>query len=401
MMYHNQIKPERRQEYLDLLTKAERLLPSLLRTPENLPVIRKAASAVRGSELVIGRIKCPLTSQHVNILADLLKKSRTYVNNFWTTSATSSTPAPSVQVVDQSPPSPSPMSASGGSTAAPVQHVVVPQPPIATSPLSPLTPSSLSQYIHTLSPKLQRQATILPQKYAELNDRHESLDRLVADELKKGMEKSADAARERAYYANKIDKAVRTIDAFWLRVHAERQAQQGKPVTKEYQQFLDEEEKKYPMGEKKKNWADYTKAEIDQLEQQHPDIDCPLCKDDPQSPTLRQLTEARKDRDKKLCRRGMQRPTARAKQERILAMQELHEWDIFIEKKQWEVLQTFGIEVPKEWLNPSIFATDEDRKRNKKEYDRLRYEKNRPLEVKMKIASGQRWAKYQDNPYKE
>ena len=82
-MYHSLIPKNQRSNYLDLLGKAEKLIISLPAHPEHLPLVIEAASAVRGSEEIISRIKLPLTAQHIVTLSNLLQKSRTYVRNFW------------------------------------------------------------------------------------------------------------------------------------------------------------------------------------------------------------------------------------------------------------------------------------------------------------------------------
>lgn len=410
-MYHNHIPVNERQKYLDLLTAAERLLPTLLARPEYLPTIRKAASAVRGSDELLARVKPPITPAHIVILSDLLKKSRTYVNNFW--SAPSPTPS--------STPKPSPVP----SVAEPRQQVKVSSQPSALSPqpsalrlqpsaFSPQpsqlsTEQTLSQYVHTLSPKLQSQAATLHTKYMELNDKHETLDRLVrsiidSPSFLSAVQNGSPAltaknSKEIAYYANCIDRLVHTIDAFWLRVHAERQALAGKPVTKEYQDFLNEEEMKYPMDEKPRNWGDYTKAEIEQM-QLNPDL---LPKSADGTPvTITQLIQTRQERDNNIIRRRIpQSITEERKQERILAMTELHEWGFLIQLKQYENLQAMGIEVPKDWCNPTIFMTQEEIIEQRKEKDRKRKREQAPLEVKMKIKSKARAARAADNPYKQ
>ena len=404
-MYHNLIPRNQRSQYLDLLSKAEKLLPTLLVHPEHLPIIIEAASAVRGSEEVIARIKKPLNAQHLATLSSLLTKSRTYVRNFW--DMKDSTPAPDGSparrekgVITSS--FHNDITPSRHNTEKPTTPTNSEQQPTATvqngfAVSIPNTPDTLKQYIHTLSPKLQHQAEILPAKYAELNDTHETLDRLARSSSSSSQK---DAAKERAYYAKKTDLLTRTIDAFWNRVHAERQAQAGQPITKEYQAYLDEEEKKYPMEEEvTRRWGDYSKAEIDQLELSQPDPNVPIFPNQQDAPTIAQLIYARQERNKKLLRRAPQHITEKAKNERILAMNELHEWGISIEKKQWEVLLQMGIEVPKDYLNPFLTMSPEEKKAHKQAYDHDRYEENKPLEVKLNIKRKMRKSKKEDNPY--
>ena len=410
-MYHNLIPADQRSQYIDLLTKAEQLLPTLVSHPECLPIVIQAASAVRGSDDVLRRIHPPITPTHIATLATLLQKSRTYVNSFWPpipAPVPSASPVPSVATPSQ-PPSTVPSASSvlsvatGSQLSSPpsVQSGFPTLPPTPSSPLSDDTAQqTLRQYLHTLSPKLQSQAAVLPSKYAELNDLHETLDRLVRAELAQGSA-SKDAAKERSYYAQRIDLLVRTIDAFWLRVHAERQTLEGKAPTKEYQQYLNEEEKKYPMETAARKWGDYTKAEIDQLELSYsPDVPIPLGGANG-SPTLKQLIYARQERDKKYIRRAPQHLTEKGKQERILAMNELHEWGIPIERKQWEVLQSMGIDVPQDYLRPSLVMTDEERIEKRRAYDREYYHENKPASVRLNIAREQQKAQTSDNPYKQ
>ena len=409
-MYHSLIPKNQRSNYLDLLGKAEKLIISLPAHPEHLPLVIEAASAVRGSEEIISRIKLPLTAQHIVTLSNLLQKSRTYVRNFW--DMKESTPASDGSPVGREK-DVIPSSRVNDITATtkvifkelkldsrlvgttPTQPINPPSPTL-NSQLSTLnSPDSLRQYVHTLSPKLQHQASVLESKYAELNDLHETLDRLA-----RSVTENKDASKEISYYAKRIDLLARTIDAFWNRVHAERQAQGGQPITKEYQTFLDEEEKKYPLEEEvNRKWGDYSKAEIDQLELSQPDPNVPIFPNQQDAPTIAQLIFARQERNKKLIRRAPQHITEKAKNERILAMNELHEWGIPIEKKQWEVLQGMGIEVPKDFLNPFLTMTDEEKKAHKQAYDQKRYEENKPLSVKLNVKRKMRKSKKEDNPY--
>lgn len=418
-MYHNQIQPQDRQKYLDLLTKAEQLLPTLLLHQEHLPIILKAASAVRGSAEVITRIRRPITPAHIVTLKKILIQSRNYTTNFWPKPEPATVPhvaAPQQPSTLNSKPStlnskpstlnPPPSSVPSGSTD--VQSVAVAQqPPAPNSHLSPLNSNdSLRQYLHTLSPKLQAQAAILPSKYSELNETHELLDRLVRSILAKGQVKptqngspalTAANSREISHFSQKIDSLTHTIDAFWNRVHAERQTLAGTPVTKEYQTVLDDEEKKYPMEEAKRTWGDYSKSEIDKM-MTDPSL---LPMSDAGTPVpVAQIIATRQNRDKCLLRRPIpQRVTEQTKQERILAMQELHDWGIFIEKKQQEMLQQLGIEVPKNWLNPQLTMTEEEKAERRRAKDRQRKRDQAPLDQKLHIGRKIRSAKSADNPY--
>ena len=148
-----------------------------------------------------------------------------------------------------------------------------------------------------------------------------------------------------------------------------------------------------------RRWGDYSKAEIDQLELSQPDPNVPIFPNQQDAPTIAQLIYARQERNKKLLRRAPQHITEKAKNERILAMNELHEWGISIEKKQWEVLLQMGIEVPKDYLNPFLTMSPEEKKAHKQAYDHDRYEENKPLEVKLNIKRKMRKSKKEDNPY--
>ena len=397
-MYHNAIPENQRQKYLDLLSQAERMLPSLILHPEYLDIVREAASAVRGSEEVLRRIKLPLTVQHIAILTDLLKTSRTYVNNFW--QAVNEPTTPSIPV-------PTTQTQLAKSSSPLCSNTIAPP---STSPFNQIvtdsedsSPLHLSQYLHTLSDKLQHQAAILPSKYAELNDMHETLDRLVRSSFLAHPSPTSPlpSQKEIAYYANRVNTLVSTIDAFWLRVHAERQVKnENNPITAEYQRFLDEQERKYPMDVPTRSWCDYSKVEIDKLEISCQDPNAPIYPDVPDSPSIAQLLYARQDRNKRLIRRKPQHLTDKAKQERILAMNELHEWGIYIERKQRDALQGMGIDVPKDFLNPLLNMTEEERHARLRELERQRYARNKPLERKLEIAKKQRLAEQEDNPYK-
>ena len=427
-MYHSLIPIDQRPQYLDLLTRAERILPALHNHPECLPIVIQAASAVRDSDEQLSRIKPPLTPSHINTLSALLQKSRTYVTRFWKESKDNAplssnnaplssnkaplssptkrkSPSPVSSVATQSQPSHAPSPVTVSSVATQSQ----PSPLAPTTPI-PLDKQTLAQYLPTLSHKLQAQAVVLHAKYAELNDTHETLDRYVRKILAKKSVPTSDESREIAYFTKKIDLLVRTIDTFWLLVHAERQALAGHPVTKEYQAFLDEEEKKYPMQSQPRKWGDYTKAEIDRMEADpsllavlvgFPDESVPAGRTAP--PTLPQLIQARQIRDQQLLRRAIpQRITEQVKQERALAMEELHEWGCPITKKQLETLTKMGIEVPEDYLSPFLTMTEEERRQRNLERDRQRKYENRPASVKMGIARQQQKAQAQDRnaPYK-
>lgn len=406
-MYHNLIPVNQRQQYLELLENAERLLPLLARHPEHFSIIRRAASAVRGSDTVLARMKPPLTAQQRVALSQLIQKSRAYVDNFWPQNKAQGKENPEKPAItgktekhEAVPPSPNPSPAVMNVVQV-APRTAVQQP--AQAPAEPNTPQTLAQYVHTLSHKLQCQALVLPMKYAELNDLHETLDRLVRSQLSSDGQSlnvsDKPHAREYSYYANKIDVLVRTIDAFWNRVHAERKALAGEPATPEYMQFLQDEEKKYPMDDAERAWGDYTKAEIEQLAAKVQNDTVPLFPT-PDAPCAQQLIYARQERNKKLLRRSPQHTSERAVRERVLAMNELHEWGILLTKKQWEVLQSLDIDVPKEYIDPFVTMTDEERRAHKQERERKYYHENKPDAVKMKVGLKQRHSKTQDNPYK-
>ena len=263
---------------------------------------------------------------------------------------------------------------------------------------SPLSATHLSQYIHLLSSKLQKQAAILPQKYAELNDFHETLDRLAREDAADPNKRSR-GRTQRAFYAKKVDLAVRAIDAFWKRVDAERQALAGGTVTQEYQLQLMKEEEKYPLEEQQRSWGEYSKVEIEQMAQLMADggrcitlerLGC----------SLEELKEARINRDKSLLRRKLHSAASQEdKDKRILAMEELHEWGMPLMKAQVETLKAMGIEVPESYISPFLLETEEEKRERKRATERKNYEKNKPLAVKMDIARKMRKAKNNDNPY--
>ena len=442
-MYHSHYTQAQRPQYLQLLAQAEELLPQALINADALRTVIRAASAVRGSDAQLSRMKHPVTPQQYTTLISLIHTSRTYVNNFWpeaTTPALGGYPAKKKGVVNptsQPPKQPIPHStptspALGGSPAKPK---VVVNPAIPTSQLSTLnsqlpTPiQHLDQYLPLLSPKLQHQAAVLQQKYAALNDAHETLSRLtrqafslpspspssspaVGGSPAKPIPISPSVRRELSYYAQQVDHLVRIIDTFWLQVHAERQALEGKPVTSEYKAYLDQLAAKFPMEEPLRTWGEYTKEEIETMANYSP---APALGGSPaESPssslhptlqalgcTIDELTQARIIRDKKLLRvKPPQKITERAKSLRIQAMEELHAWGQYIEKAQKECLEKMGIEVPEDYLSPFITMTEEERRDRKRAHDRANYHRNKPLAVKLGIAKKQKEDQKNDNPYK-
>ena len=458
-MYHSHYTQAQRPQYLQLLAQAEELLPQALINADALRTVIRAASAVRGSDAQLSRMKHPVTPQQYTTLISLIHTSRTYVNNFWPEASTTPLPAlgcspanPKVVVNPTSQPPKQPVHPStptspalGGSPAKPK---VVVNPAIPTSQLSTLnsqlsnTPiQHLDQYLPLLSPKLQHQAAVLQQKYAALNDAHETLSRLtrqalslpspspssspavggssantpptvLGDSVAKPILISPSVRRELSYYAQQVDHLVRVIDTFWLQVHAERQALEGKPVTLEYKAYLDQLAAKFPMEEPLRTWGEYTKEEIEAMANYSP---TPALSGSPaESPssslhptlqalgcTIDELTQARIIRDKKLLRvKPPQKITERAKSLRIQAMEELHAWGQYIEKAQKECLEKMGIEVPEDYLSPFITMTEEERRDRKRSHDRANYHRNKPLAVKLGIAKKQKEDQKNDNPYK-
>ena len=452
-MYHSHYTQAQRPQYLQLLAQAEELLPQALINADALRTVIRAASAVRGSDAQLSRMKHPVTPQQYTTLISLIRTSRTYVNNFWPEATTTPLPAlggspakPKVVVNPISQPNKQPIPHStptspalGGSPAKPkaVVKPAIPTPQLSTVNCQLPTPiQHLDQYLPLLSPKLQHQAAVLQQKYAALNDAHETLSRLTRQALSASSPSPASSPalggspakqstvlgdsvanpspispsvrRELSYYAQQVDHLVRVIDTFWLQVHAERQALEGKPVTPEYKAYLDQLAAKFPMEEPLRTWGEYTKEEIEAMANYtappasdgstvsalHPTLQALGC-------TIDELTQARIIRDKKLLRvKAPQKVTERAKSLRIQAMEELHAWGQYIEKAQKECLEKMGIEVPEDYLSPFLTMTEEERRDRKRAHDRANYHRNKPLAVKLGIAKKQKEDQKNDNPYK-
>ena len=404
--YHSLIPPTHREKYLDLLSQAENLLPQLAESKQAFSTVIQAASAVRGSHETLERMKFPPSATDIIRLKALIVQSRKYTATFWQDKPF----RPATQAEQPN----SPRDEQGSHPLPSVKSVVccpssVVSPTAQAGPLSvdrspssvdssPLSATHLSQYIHLLSSKLQKQAAILPQKYAELNDFHETLDRLAREDAADPNKRSR-GRTQRAFYAKKVDLAVRAIDAFWKRVDAERQALAGGTVTQEYQLQLMKEEEKYPLEEQQRSWGEYSKVEIEQMAQLMADggrcitlerLGC----------SLEELKEARINRDKSLLRRKLHSAASQEdKDKRILAMEELHEWGMPLMKAQVETLKAMGIEVPESYISPFLLETEEEKRERKRATERKNYEKNKPLAVKMDIARKMRKAKNNDNPY--
>lgn len=384
--YHSLIPSTHREKYLDLLSQAENLLPQLAESKQAFSIVIQAASAVRGSHETLARMKFPPSATDIIRLKALIVQSRKYTATFWQDKPFRPSPVThSPLSVDHSPSSVDCSPLSVDRSPSPVPH-------------SPLSVSHLSEYIHLLSSKLQKQAAILPQKYAELNDFHETLDRLAREDAADPNKRSR-GRTQRAFYAKKVDLAVRAIDAFWKRVDAERQALAGSTVTQEYQLQLMKEEEKYPLEEQQRSWGEYSKVEIEQMAQ--------LMADEGRCITLErlgcsleELKEARINRNKSLLRRKLHSAASQEdKDKRILAMEELHEWGMPLMKAQVETLKAMGIEVPESYISPFLLETEEEKRERKRATERKNYEKNKPLAVKMDIARKMRKAKNNDNPY--
>ena len=372
-MYLDLITPQERNDYLRLLQEAESSFSSIQKSPEALQTVKLAASAVRGSKETIERIKHPITVTNVISLKLLLTKARKYTNNYW--KPITATPT-TVQPITVQP--------------------VITQPTIANN-LPSIDRSHISSYKHLLSPTLQLQAETLPQKYAELNDAHETLDRLVREQINKPKKIQA-GQKQRMFYACRIDLIDKTIRAFWKRVDAELDEKQGQTVTDEYKKALREEEQKYPMEEALRSWGEYTKAEIERFEEDMKHgasltmerLGC----------TINDLVNARIERNKKQLRRKAQMPISEeVKKQRILAMEELHEWSIPLQKAQVKALTELGINVPEDYMSKFLLETPEEKLERKRANERRLYEKNKPLDVKLNIARKMRRDKQQDNPY--
>ena len=372
-MYLDLITPQERNDYLRLLQEAESSFYSIQKSPEALQTVKLAASAVRGSKETIERIKHPITVTNVISLKLLLTKARKYTNNYW--KPITATPT-TVQPITVQP--------------------VITQPTIANN-LPSIDRSHISSYKHLLSPTLQLQAETLPQKYAELNDAHETLDRLVREQINKPKKIQA-GQKQRMFYACRIDLIDKTIRAFWKRVDAELDEKQGQTVTDEYKKALREEEQKYPMEEALRSWGEYTKEEIERFEEDMKHgasltmerLGC----------TINDLVNARIDRNKKQLRRKAQMPISEeVKKQRILAMEELHEWSIPLQKAQVKALTELGINVPEDYMSKFLLETPEEKLERKRANERRLYEKNKPLDVKLNIARKMRRDKQQDNPY--
>ena len=372
-MYLDLITPQERNDYLRLLQEAESSFSSIQKSPEALQTVKLAASAVRGSKETIERIKHPITVTNVISLKLLLTKARKYTNNYW--KPITATPT-TIQPITVQP--------------------VITQPTIANN-LPSIDRNHISSYKHLLSPTLQLQAETLPQKYAELNDAHETLDRLVREQINKPKKIQA-GQKQRMFYACRIDLIDKTIRAFWKRVDAELDEKQGQTVTDEYKKALREEEQKYPMEEALRSWGEYTKAEIERFEEDMKHgasltmerLGC----------TINDLVNARIERNKKQLRRKAQMPISEeVKKQRILAMEELHEWSIPLQKAQVKALTELGINVPEDYMSKFLLETPEEKLERKRANERRLYEKNKPLDVKLNIARKMRRDKQQDNPY--
>lgn len=201
-------------------------------------------------------------------------------------------------------------------------------------------PSHLSDYIHRLSPQLQKESENLQTWYLELSEYHFILEQLVGDK------RSSQA--DRRYYARLVVKIENKILSFYHRVNAEWEEINGKHLSSETKQEL-ERERRSAASSTINEGGSMSKEEIDALS----------------DPELRKkFTEQRIKRDVRYLAERVRRKDAEVYVRE--ALRELKEWNHLITQQSADkVKEWYGIDVDSSQVQPTY--TDEEKAAIRKE----------------------------------
>ena len=270
-------------------------------------------------------------------------------------------------------PVPSP---SANTSNAPVPHgSAVGSSPIP-NPQSPiLNPQSsiLNSILPFLPPLLQREAMSIQELYyipaaqlhQQLMDNVTKSIQIYAnhsakDTLTPQIESStlgADSTRQ--HLAENIDKYEQRIRNFWKRIDWYREQKEGRNPDPALLASL--EKAAHRLGcsvleqscSSNKPLGSYTRTEIEKG-----------LATTASGQSYEELKNARILRNKKLLNRRDRQKTDSHRDTIILAIQELHEWGILIEKGQASTAIHYGYEVPQEWLKPTLSPEEKATRHN-------------------------------------
>lgn len=197
-----------------------------------------------------------------------------------------------------------------------------PKEPFAIPEVSGRRPEHLSQYIHKLSPELQKQAKELESLYMAMAS-HKEQALLLANDSRAT---KADIEHE----AKATIKAEAKILNFWEQVDLEWEKITGKEIDEEEMERLKAESERLNR-QVVKSAGEYTKEEIDAMDDEEMQENC---------------KKARIEANKKYLRRSDVQMTDERREQTALRAQELLAWGIELSARAKETIEQNGIEVP-------------------------------------------------------
>lgn len=183
-------------------------------------------------------------------------------------------------------------------------------------------PEHLSQYIHQLSPELQKASKNLENWYLQMAS-HKERALLLTNDPRAKREDIEKEARETIKVESKILK-------FWELVDEEWQLVTGKTIDESDMLALKGEAARLNRQEVK-SAGEYTKAEIDAMDDEEMRENC---------------KKARIEANKKYLRRSDVQMTDERREQTILRAKELMDWDVELSARAKETIAQNGIEVP-------------------------------------------------------
>lgn len=236
-------------------------------------------------------------------------------------------------------------------------------------------PQHISDYLHLLPAHIQEEYKGIQNLYNEMSHAHHSLQCMV-------LEDASSSLSERARYAQYVCRKEERILNFWHRVDTYWEKSQGLDVSEETIKKLEDESNKLKKEDRDaappRLPGSYSKMEIDRM---------------PDGEQKEIFKKARILRNQKFLRR----------KDRVntnidwlkTAIEELHEWGLWITERQAKEARELGIAIPEEYIAPS----KEERNRiaeAKYEAKRAKARRERTEELRrmrQEIAD--------DNPYKQ